>query len=114
MLIRYYAPLKYRTYGGEQRNITSPICRYQEEIRILNLQNVCCHSIQNLLSKNVKLKTCRYVILPTVLHGCETWSLTLREEQRLSVSENRVLRGKVWAYDGGSARCLKKMDNFII
>jgi hypothetical protein len=34
-----------------------------------------------------------YIILPVVLYGCETWSLTLREEHRLSVFENRVLRG---------------------
>jgi hypothetical protein len=32
------------------------------------------------------------IILPVVLYGCETWSLTLREEQRLRVFENRVLR----------------------
>jgi hypothetical protein len=32
-------------------------------------------------------------ILPVILYGCETWSLTLREEHRLRVSENRVLRG---------------------
>jgi hypothetical protein len=32
------------------------------------------------------------IILPVVLHGCETWSLTLREEHRLRVFENRVLR----------------------
>jgi hypothetical protein len=34
----------------------------------------------------------RTVILPFVLYGCETWSLTLREERRLRVFENRVLR----------------------
>jgi hypothetical protein len=44
-----------------------------------------------LLSKNVKIKIYRTVILP-VLYGCETWSLTLREERRLRVFENRVLR----------------------
>jgi len=38
------------------------------------------------------LKTCRTIILPVVLYECETWSLTLREEHRLRVSENRVLR----------------------
>jgi hypothetical protein len=38
------------------------------------------------------LKTCRTVILPVVLYGCEKWSLTLREEHRLRVLENRVLR----------------------
>jgi hypothetical protein len=44
-----------------------------------------------LLSKNTKIKVYRTIILPVVLYGCETWSLTLREEQRLSVFENRVL-----------------------
>ena len=46
----------------------------------------------SLLSKNLKIKIYRTVILPVVLYGFETWSLTLREERRLRVSENRVLR----------------------
>jgi hypothetical protein len=46
-----------------------------------------------LLSKNTKITVYRTIILPVVLYGCETWSLTLREEQRLRVFENRVLRG---------------------
>ena len=45
-----------------------------------------------LLSKNIRIKTYRTIILPAVLYGCETWSLTLREGHRLRVSENRVLR----------------------
>jgi hypothetical protein len=45
-----------------------------------------------LLSKNVKIKIYRIIILPVVLYRCETWSLTLREECRLRVFENRVLR----------------------
>jgi len=45
-----------------------------------------------LLSKNIKIKIYRTLILPVVLCGCETWSLTLREERRLRVFENRVLR----------------------
>ena len=45
-----------------------------------------------LLSKNLKIKIHRNVILPVVLYGCETWSLTLREERRLEVFGNRVLR----------------------
>jgi hypothetical protein len=44
-----------------------------------------------LLSRNVKVKIYKTIILP-VLCGCETWSLTLREEHRLRVFENRVLR----------------------
>jgi hypothetical protein len=53
--------------------------------------------VQNLLSsrllcKNTKIRVYRTIILPVVLYGCETWFLTLREEQRLRVFENRVLR----------------------
>ena len=64
---------------------------------ILQSGNACYHSVQNVLSssllfKNIKMKIYRTVILPVVLYGCETWSLTLREERRLRVFENRVLR----------------------
>jgi hypothetical protein len=70
----------------------------QEKIRRrLNSGNACYHSVQNLLSscpltKNVKIGICKILILPVVLYGCETWSLTLREEHTLKVFENRVLR----------------------
>jgi hypothetical protein len=45
-----------------------------------------------LLSKNLKIKIYRTIILPVVLYGCEAWSLTWREESRLRMFENRVLR----------------------
>jgi hypothetical protein len=45
-----------------------------------------------LLSNNVIIKTHKTIILPAVLYGCETWSLTLREEYKLRVNNNRVLR----------------------
>jgi len=70
----------------------------QENIKIrLKLGNACYYSAQNILScrlvsKNLKIKIYRTIILPVVLYGCETWSLTLREESRLKVFENRVLR----------------------
>ena len=59
--------------------------------------NACYHSVQNLLSsrllsKNLKIKICRTIILPVVLYGCETWSQTLRKERKLRVFENMVLR----------------------
>jgi hypothetical protein len=44
------------------------------------------------IRKKLKIKIYKTVILPVVLYGCETWSLTLREEHRLRVFENRVLR----------------------
>jgi hypothetical protein len=46
----------------------------------------------HLISKNLKIKIYKTVIFPVVLYGCKTWSLTLREEHRLRVFENRVLR----------------------
>jgi hypothetical protein len=45
-----------------------------------------------LLSRNVKVKIYKSIILSVVLYGCETWSLTLREQHRPRVFENRVLR----------------------
>ena len=70
----------------------------QEEIKSrLTIGNACYYSVQNilsssLLSKTLKIKIYRTIILPVVLYGCETWSLALREERRLWVFENRVLR----------------------
>jgi len=69
-----------------------------EEIKSrLRSGNACYHSAQNLfssrlLSKNLKIKIYITIILPVVLYGCETWSLTLREERKLKVFENMVLR----------------------
>jgi len=59
--------------------------------------NACCHSLQNILSsslqsKRLKIERHRTIILPAVLYGCETSWLTLREERRLRVLENWVLR----------------------
>jgi hypothetical protein len=45
-----------------------------------------------LLSKIIKVRIYKNIVLPVVLIGFETWSLTLREEHRLTVSENRMLR----------------------
>jgi len=70
----------------------------QEEIKSrMNSGNVCYYLAQNLLSsrwlpKNLKIKISRTIILSVVLYGCESWSLTMREERRLRVFENRVLR----------------------
>jgi len=69
-----------------------------EEIKSrLRSGNACYHSVKNLLSsrllsKNLKIKIYITTILPVVLFGCETWSLTLREERKLRVFENMVLR----------------------
>ena len=76
--------------------LTNHISLLDEIKSRLGSENVCYHSVQNLLSsrllfKNLKIKIYRTIILP-VLYGCETWSLTLREERKLRVFENMVLR----------------------
>ena len=68
----------------------------QEEIKSrLKSGNVYYHSVQNfltstLLSKNLNIKLYRIIILPIVLYGCESWSLTLREERSLRVYEDNI------------------------
>jgi hypothetical protein len=70
----------------------------QEEIkRRLNSGNACYHSVQNplsshLLSKNVKVRIYKIIILPVVLYLCEIWCLRVTEENKLRVFENRALR----------------------
>jgi hypothetical protein len=63
----------------------------------INSGNACYHSVQSLLpsrllSGNVNFKIYKTIILSAVLYGCENWSVTVREEHRLRVFENRVLR----------------------
>jgi hypothetical protein len=63
----------------------------------LKSRNACYHSVQNLLSsnllsRNMKIKIYRTIILPVGLYGCEAWPITFREQNKLRVFENRVLR----------------------
>ena len=71
----------------------------REEIKHrINRGNACYYSLEKILTsrllskKKLKVKTHETIILPVVLYGCETWSLTLRKEHRLRVFENKVLR----------------------
>jgi hypothetical protein len=77
--------------------LTDQNCLREEIQSRLNSGNACYHSVQSLLSsrllsRNLKVKIYKTIILPVVLYGCETWSLTLSEKHRLRVFENRVLR----------------------
>ena len=77
--------------------LTNQNCIAEEIKSRLRSGNAFYHSVQNLLSfrllsKNLKIKIYRTIILPVVLYGCEAWSLTLREERKLRVYENMVLR----------------------
>ena len=89
----------------------------QEEIKSrLRLGNACYHSMQNLLSSsfistNLKIKIYRIIILPVDLYGCETWSFTLREERRLRMFENRVLRAIFGPKRDGVNRERRKTTN---
>ena len=74
----------------------------QVEIKCrFKLGNACYYSVQNVLAssllyKTLKIEIYKTIILPVVLYGCETWWLTLREERRLPVFENRMLRRVFW------------------
>jgi len=77
--------------------LTNQISIPEEINSRLRLGNACYHSVQKLLSsrllsKNLKIKIYRTIILPVVLYGCEAWSLTMREERKLRMFENMVLR----------------------
>ncbi|KAJ4439288.1 hypothetical protein ANN_07409 [Periplaneta americana] len=85
---------KFKYLGATVTNINDT----REEIkRRINMGNACYYSVEkllssSLLSKNLKVRIYKTVILPVVLYGCETWTLTLREEHRFRVFENKVLR----------------------
>jgi hypothetical protein len=86
------AKFKYRG-----KTLTDQNHMHEEITRRLNSGNACYHLVQNLLSfrlfsRDIKVKIHKNTILPVVLYGCETWSLTLWEYHRLRVFENRVLR----------------------
>jgi hypothetical protein len=77
--------------------LTDQNCMQGKIMSRLNLGNACYHLVQSLLSsrllsRNVKVKIYKPIILPVVLYGCETWSLRLRKENKLRVFENRVPR----------------------
>ncbi|KAJ4449497.1 hypothetical protein ANN_00897 [Periplaneta americana] len=82
---------KFKYLGATVTNIND----IREEIKQrINMGNACYYSVEkllssSLLSKNLKVRIYKTVILPVVLYGCETWSLTLREEHRLRVFENK-------------------------
>jgi hypothetical protein len=87
----------------------------QEKIkRRLNSGNACYHSVQNflssrLLSKNVKVRIFKTIILPVVLYGCGTWSLTVREEHKLRVFENGA--ENIWTKEDGVTGGWRKLHN---
>jgi hypothetical protein len=80
-----------------KKNLTDKNSNQEETKYRLNSRNACYHSVQNLwfstlLSRNTKINIYRTIIFPVVVYGCETLSLTLKEERRLRMFENRVLR----------------------
>jgi hypothetical protein len=77
--------------------LTDQNCMHEEIKSRVNSGNACYHSVQSLLSsrllsRNLKTKIYKTIIVPVGLYCCETWTLTLREEHGLRVFENRVLR----------------------
>jgi hypothetical protein len=77
--------------------LTGQNCRHKQIKSRLNLGNACYHSVQSLLpsrllSRKLKVKMYKTIILPLVLYDCETWSLTLRKNHRTRVFDKRELR----------------------
>ena len=56
--------------------------------------------LSRLLSNNLKIKIHKTIILPVVLYGCETWSLTLREECRIKVFDKKNPEANIWVQEG--------------
>jgi hypothetical protein len=88
--IRFFFFMKCIQLGA---TLTDQNCIHEEIRSRINSGN----AVQNLLSscrlsRNVKIKIYKTIILPVVLYGCENLSLMLRKEHRLRVSENRMLR----------------------
>ena len=91
-----------RLVTARRRGVTIKFCkvsksrrRYKVQVPVLTITSfnlyVCVYA-SRLLSKNLKIKIYKTIVLPVVLYDCETWSLILREESRLRVFENRILR----------------------
>jgi hypothetical protein len=105
------APLKGWKISNVWKKLNKPKFYSREITSRLKPGNTCFHSAQNLLSsgllsKNLKIKIYRTIILNAVLYGCETWSFTLREEFML-----RVLRGIFGPKGDGVAEKWKKRHN---
>ncbi|KAJ4438178.1 hypothetical protein ANN_14117 [Periplaneta americana] len=85
---------KFKYLGATVTNINDT---WEEIKHRINMGNACYYSVEtllspSLLSKNLKVRIYKTIILPVLLYGCETWTLTLREDHRLRVFENKVLR----------------------
>ena len=104
---------KFKYLGVTVRN-TNNIC---EEIKWrINMGNSCYYSCEKILSacllfKKLKVNTYKTIILPVAFYDCETWSLTLREEHRLRVFKNKVLRKILGAKRDGITGEWRKLDN---
>jgi hypothetical protein len=77
--------------------LTDQNCTREEIKSRLSVGNACCSSVQSFLSsllvvRNMKVEVYKSIVLTYVLYGCETWFLTLGDEHRLRVFQNKVLR----------------------
>jgi hypothetical protein len=95
--IQFHSHLVFLHLPNKGAKVTNQNSIQGEIKRRLNSGNACYHSVQNLLSsrllsKNVRTRIYKSIILPVVLYGCETCSLALRKEYKLRVLEKKVLR----------------------
>jgi hypothetical protein len=100
-------------------NITNENLIQEEIKRTLNSGNACYHSVQKLLSsrllsENIKIRIYNIIILPVILYGSETWSLTLREDRRLKVVEDRMPRRIFGLKRNEVTRRCRKLHNEVL
>jgi len=79
-----------------EKALTNQNCTHEDINTSRNSRNACYHSVHNilsssLLSKNIKIKVHRTIIVPAIFLGCGIWPLTLRDEHKLKVMQKRVL-----------------------
>jgi hypothetical protein len=84
-----------------EMTITNRTLMQEETKRRLKSSNPCCHTVQNilssrLLSQHIKIRIYKTIVLPIVLYGCETWSLTLREEHGLEGVGEQAAEENIW------------------
>jgi hypothetical protein len=105
--VHVYVFIRYLHEGRKSKRM---MCVCMNVLRLNTVFKVNIKWSRTKLSKNIKIKIYKTVILLVVLYRCETWSLTLREEHRLRIFENRELR-RIFGPKREEDRSCRKLHN---